>query len=133
MMQWITSPTARTTTGTSVLALAAVLCLTGCGSKDKPPGDVTLGDAPKVVRGAFDTAGTELKQAADEASQALADGAYDVSLGRISELSGRTDLSAAQREALAQSRIAVMRKLQEAAAAGDAKSAQVMELHRSTK
>ena len=45
----------------------------------------------------------------------------------------RTDLSPEQRAALAQSQIAVMLKLQEAAAAGDKKAGQIMEMHRASK
>lgn len=113
------------------LLLAAGLM--GCGRGGAAPEAVPVGEAPSKVRQAFDSSGAELKKAADEASQALADGAYDVSLGRIADLSARADLSPEQRQALAQSRIAVMRKLQEQAAAGDAKANQIMEMHRASK
>lgn len=92
-----------------------------------------MAEAPGKVHQAFDGASAELKKAADEASEALANGDYDVSLGRISELSSRPDLSSEQRTALAQSQVALMRKLQEEAAAGNAKAAQLMELHRASK
>ena len=116
-----------------ILGLMTTLWLAGCGGGNQAPEAVSLSAAPGAVRGAFDTAKPDLKKAADEAGQALADGAYDVSLGRIAELSARQDLSAEQRQALAQSRVAVMKKLQEAAAAGDARSGQIMEMHRATK
>ena len=92
-----------------------------------------LSEMPATVRSAFGSATPELKKAADETSQALADGAYDVSLGRMSELSSRPDLTSDQRVALAQSRIAVMLKLQEAAAAGDAKAKEMLEMQRASK
>lgn len=117
----------------TALALFAFVAVIGCGPSGAAPESVPLTEAPGKVKQAFDRSAADVKKAADDASQALADGAYDVSLGRLADLSSRTDLSAEQRQALAQSRIAVMKKLQEQAAAGDAKANQIMELHRASK
>jgi hypothetical protein len=85
------------------------------------------------VKSAFAGSSAGLKQAADEAAQGIANGDYVDSLGRLQDLSANPELTPEQRRALAESQQAVMIKLAEAAAAGDAKAAESVETHRARK
>lgn len=113
--------------------LMVLLTVTGCGRNSDAPPAVTVKEAPVQVRQAFSKASTPDQKAAEEVGQAVSDGAYDVALGRISSLGIRPDLTPEQRTALAQSRVAVMIQLQQAAAAGDAKAQQIIEEQRVSK
>lgn len=120
--------------GNLALALvAAGLAASGCGKGGDSPTAADLSAAPGVVKSAFSKSSAEVQAAAAKAAEDIASGNYVESVGDLGELSSRTDLTPEQRQALAQSQIAVMQKLSEAAANGDQKAAEAMELHRARK
>jgi len=119
--------------GVAALAAALLLLPSGCGKGSEAPPLVSITEAPAGVKSAFAGSPAGLKQAADEAAQGIANGDYVDSLGRLQDLSANQDLTPEQRRALAESQQAVMVKLAEAAAAGDAKAAEAVETHRARK
>jgi hypothetical protein len=120
--------------GVAALAGALLLLLSsGCGKGSEAPPPVSIAEAPAGVKSAFAGSSAGLKQAADEAAQGIANGDYVDSLGRLQDLSANPELTPEQRRALAESQQAVMIKLAEAAAAGDAKAAESVETHRARK
>ena len=119
--------------GGAVLAVAFLVAHSGCGKGYEALPVVSINEAPAGVKSAFASSPAELKRAADEAAQGITSGDYVGSLGRLQDLSVKEELTSEQRRALAESRQAVMIKLAEAAAAGDARAAEAVETHRARK
>ncbi|MCW5558473.1 MAG: hypothetical protein KIT22_11665 [Verrucomicrobiae bacterium] len=116
------------TAGMMLMAFCA-----GCGQTSEPPAPIPISEAPTGVRSAFAGAPSALRQEAEAAADGIAGGDYVGSLGRLQMLSSSPDLSPEQLQALAQSRTAVITKLNEAAAAGDARAAAAMETYRGSR
>jgi hypothetical protein len=116
----------------SATGLLAVALLTGCGDKAGPQA-ISIETAPDVVNNAFATAAPDIKQAADKVVSRAAAGDYAGSYFSLEALSSNPDLTPEQRLSLAQTQLAVMEKLNEAAEQGDERAAQAIQTHRARK
>jgi len=114
--------------------LALLTCLlSGCQKENQPPPAVALEETPKTIESSFAQAPESAKQAASEAAAAIRSSNPSRAWASLQELSARSDLTPEQRQAAAQSLIAVGKELNDAAARGDRSAQQVLELHRAHK
>lgn len=111
---------------------AAALGFIGC-SRDAPPAPLPLAEAPATIESAFKDAPPEAKAFATELSSALRTNDSPRAFVELQSLQGRADLSAEQREVVARSLAAVSQELNAAAANGDPRAQQVLEIHRARK
>ena len=115
------------------LALTFALAgLTACGRNDPPPA-IGLAAAPKLLNASFSSADEATRNAAAAAAAALQANNPGRAFATLQDLSSRSDLSPEQRQAAAQSLMAVGKELNEAAARGDAQARQILELHHASK
>jgi hypothetical protein len=126
-------PQFRSTILLLTLLTMSLLACCSCGKNGDAPQAVSLTEASSAVKSAFAAAPAELKQSADAAAQGIADGQYVSSFVQLDDLASRPELTPEQRESLAQSQVAVMLKLTEAAAQGDENAAKALEVHRARK
>lgn len=112
--------------------LAVTLLAVGC-KQDQGPVEVPVDQASAGVKSSFAGANAEQQEAAAAAAQAMQQGNYVQSYEKLEELSVSGDLTPEQRQRIGESQAAVLKKLSEAEAAGDAEAAKTLEVHRSRK
>lgn len=116
----------------ATLPFALGLLLVAC-SKDEGPVAVPIDQAPEAVNSAFATAPDDVRLAAEKAAQSVAAGQYVNSYFSLEALSSNPNLTPEQRRALAESQMAVMGKITEAANQGDQQAEQAIQMHRARK
>jgi len=105
----------------------------GCNRNGDAPVEVPIDQASTGVKTTFATAPEDVRKAAEAAAQSMQSGEYVESYSKIEQLSVQTDLTPEQRQALGESQAAVLKKLNEAAVAGNEAAAKALEAHRSRK
>jgi hypothetical protein len=113
---------------------ASFVAWTGCGREaGSTPEVLATSETETSFNKAFAKAAPDLKGAADELATALSSSNFPAAYAQVTVLLARPDLTPEQRELLARSHVTVMQNLQQKAQAGDAESAQMLKLHRSSK
>ncbi len=116
----------------SVPAIACLLMAVGCGEK-KAAEPLAVEQVPNAVENAFKEAPPEVKNSANEVIAAVQGKDEPKALVDLQNLSARSDLTPEQREAANRSIISLNQKLSEAAAQGDQRAAQALEVYRARK
>jgi hypothetical protein len=116
------------------IATLGILAAAGCGADgDSRPAAVSAVQAPSTLKDAFKGASDEVRGQADAAGSALGGGDTPGAFFSLVNLSGRPDLTPEQREAAAAAMVAAKAKLAAAAAQGDARSREALEMYSSGK
>jgi len=110
-----------------------VLLVSACGKGDQAPEPMAIDQASEQVKSTFAGARQEVRAVADDAAKSMQQGDYVDSYLKLDALSGQEDLTPEQRQKLGETQSAVMRKMSEAAEAGDANAAKALEMHRARK
>lgn len=110
------------------LALGFVVCvslfLAGCSSETYPT-EVTLEEMPDTIAEAFrNEPNAQIKQLAQQATQALKAKQYTVAHGLLRQLGSLPNLTQEQQDLIAGGVMTVAENLQQAAAAGDVRAQQ---------
>ncbi|MBI2950090.1 MAG: hypothetical protein HYY23_20850 [Verrucomicrobia bacterium] len=111
----------------------AFLLVGGCTKEATPPKPIAIEQAPTSLQEVFKGAGAEAKQLVDDAVAALGAKDFGKALFALQSLSGRSDLTAPQRDMASRSLLAVNQALAEQAGSGDQSAQQVLQFQRSTK
>ncbi len=117
----------------TLVLFGASAFLAGSGCKKGPPEIVSVQNAATQTKTVFSDAKGDVKTAADQVADSIANSEFTSAIGRIESLSIRPDLAPEQREALAAAQMAVMQKLRESAESGDKQAAEFLEVHRARK
>ena len=118
---------------TILFSTFAILLSSGCSKKVEPPKPLAVEQAPTSLDEAFKNAKAEAKALAVEATAALQAKDYAKALLALQSLSGRSDLTAVQRDLASRAMLAVNKALSEQASTGDQKAQQVLQIRRMTK
>ncbi len=116
-----------------MLLTGVLLSIPACDRGADAPKTLPIEQASDQVKSSFAGARPEVRQAADDAAKSMQQGNYVDSFNRLEELSVESDLTPEQRQKLGESRAAVMLKVTDAAAGGDANAAKALEMHRARK
>jgi hypothetical protein len=117
----------------TLVLIGATAFLVGSGCRKGPPEVVSVQNAATQTKTVFSNAKGDVKTAADQVADSIANAEFTSAIGRIESLSIRPDLAPEQREALAAAQMAVMQKLRESAESGDKQAAEFLEVHRARK
>jgi len=109
----------------------ALALLAGC--RNEAPGPLTAEQVGSTLKQGFAGSSGEAKKLADEADAALKANDPVTAWGVLNEMNQRADLTAEQHEAAARSQQALLIKLQESAAAGNAQAQAAVEAYRASK
>lgn len=115
-----------------VSLLAATVLLGGC-QRDEAPTPLAADKVPETISQGFAGATGETKKLSDEVGSALKDNDSVTAWGVLGQMQERPDLTDPQREAATRAQRALIIKLQEAAAAGNAQAQQFVEAYRASK
>lgn len=114
------------------MGLLVIGSLSAC-SRNEAPQPLAADQVPQVVENAFKEAAPEAKTSATEVVNSL-QGKDDVkAFFELQNLSSRSDLTPVQREAATRSMLSVNERLRSAAAQGDQRAADALQLYRSSK
>jgi len=114
------------------LGMVACLVLAGCGKTAQAPPPLPIEQVPQTLENAFESAPSEVSQAASEAVTAVR--ADDPgALTDLQELTARSDLTREQHLAAARAMAAYLQKLRDTADKGDKKAEEALQHYRSTK
>jgi hypothetical protein len=118
---------------TPILFAGCALALAAGCSRNEAPKALSADQVPAAVESAFKEAPPEAKTTAAEVVSSL-QGKDDVkAFFDLQALSGRNDLSPEQRQVAARSMLSMNERLRAAAAQGDQRAAQALQLFRSSK
>ncbi|PYK99327.1 MAG: hypothetical protein DME19_09030 [Verrucomicrobia bacterium] len=114
--------------------LSGVLLGVGCTKSNRAPAAaVSVEQAPATIETAFRDAPSEARQQATEAVTALRSQNDAAAFVQLQNLSGRSDLTAEQRQAAFASWMAVNQRLQQSAANGNSAAQDLLEKYRASK
>jgi len=114
--------------------LTGVLLGVGCTKSNRAPAAaVSVEQAPATIETAFRDAPSEARQQATEAVTALRSQNDAAAFVQLQNLSGRSDLTAEQRQAAFASWMAVNQRLQQSAANGNSAAQDLLEKYRASK
>ena len=113
-------------------AVAAAGILSGCGDA-APPEPLPLSEAPAAVDTAFKDATPEARALAAEVKAAAQSSDSPRAFVELQAMQSRPDLTPEQREVVARSLAGAAEELNAAAARGDARAQQILNLHRARK
>jgi hypothetical protein len=112
---------------------AALILVGGCSKEATPPKPLAIDQAPASLQETFKGAGSESKKLVDDAVAALGAKDFAKALFALQSLSGRSDLTAPQRDVASRSMLAVNQALSEQASTGDQSAQQALQFQRSNK
>jgi len=112
---------------------AAVVLICGCSREAAPPKPLAIDQAPASLQEVFKGASPESKKLVDDAVAALGGKDFAKALFALQSLSGRSDLTASQRDIASRSMLAVNQALADQASSGDQSAQQVLQFQRSNK
>ena len=125
---------------TLALSLGTVLLLTACSEKTaEPPKPVAVEQAPTGLKDNFKEAAGEgagaqqIRSMVDDATIALQGKEYAKAISILEALSGRSDLTPAQRDYVTRTMMSAHKALTEAAAGGSLDAARALEQRRANK
>jgi len=119
-----------------------LLWVSGCSKQAEPPKPIAIEQAPASLEEAFQQpkeAASEVKQDShvkalvNDAVQALRSQDYAKALFALQTLSGRSDLTQAQRDFVTRALLSVHQVLEERASSGDQRAQEALDLRRRTK
>ncbi len=119
--------------------LCASFGVTGCRKEETPPAPLAVEQAPATLEGAFKPKADEpkidpqIRSLVDDAVIALTSKNYGRALFILQSLSGRSDLTAEQREFVTRSMLSANKALEEQANNGNVAAQEALELRRRTK
>lgn len=113
------------------LLVASAFLFHGC-NKSEAPAPISAEQVQPAVSSAFEKAAPEVKTMATDAAASLTTDPAKAFV-EFQALSSKPDLTPEQREVAAQSMVTANQRLQQAAAAGDKRAQDLLQLHRASK
>ena len=113
--------------------LLPLLASVGCDKSIAPPPVLTAAELPAAIEKAFEKASPEAKELASQVLAAVQAKDYPKAFQNVQTLGGMPSLTKQQISVASSALATVHTLLQEAQAQGDAKAAQAIQYHRSTK
>jgi hypothetical protein len=116
----------------TICSAAGLLLLVSC-SKNEPPTALAPEQVPAAVETAFKDAPAEAKSSASQVVNSLQGKDEVKAFFELQNLSSRTDLTPEQRQAATRSMLSLNERLRAAAAQGDQRAADALQVYRSSK